>query len=211
MRDQWIDWLQEKQRHFFYGVIIVVAALFIAFQLFGKFHKPKDNYYLNANTAFEKWMAQGEALENVLTAIDNHPELETKFGALIAEKYISQNEGEKAEVFAKGVLQRVLKQTPEHAAFSHCSLLITKGNLQQAFEQSLSLQKSLGKTSLLYGFNLVRITSLCRALEYNEQEQMMLSDLNQFLNEHSDAAIILSDCFKEGEIALSDYIAHRKN
>ena len=211
MRDQWIEWLQEKQRHFFYGVILVVATFFLAFQLFGKFHKPARNHYFTADQAFEKWMHQGEAFEKLEIALSHHPELETKFGALIADKFIGQNEGDKAQPFAQNVFSRVLKQTPEHTAFAEGSLLIAKGNFRDALSRSISLKDRLGENTLLYGFNLVRIASLYRALELRDQEIASLEDLERFMQRNISIKEILNECFCEGELTLVDYISQRKS
>ncbi|NGX37499.1 MAG: hypothetical protein K1000chlam2_00655 [Chlamydiae bacterium] len=210
MRDQWIGWLQEKQRHFFYGVTFVVAALFIAFQLFGKFHKPQTSQYFVANQAFEKWLVQGEAFDKLEHAIHAHPELETKFGAMIADKFIAQNQGEKAQPFAESVFQRVLKQTPEHVAFAEGSLLIAKGNVGEALTHAVSLKDRLNETSLLYGFNLVRIASLYNVLENRDQEIAVLEELEQYMAGNEKAASVLTDCFNEGDSTLIDYIQERK-
>lgn len=211
MRDQWIEWLQEKQRHFFYGVIVVVATFFLAFQTFGKFHKPMRHHYYTANQAFEKWMVQGEAFEKLEAALRHHPELETKFGVLIADKFIGQSEGDKAQPFAESVFNRVLKQTPEHTAFAESSLLIAKGNFREALSQSISLKNRLNENTLLYGFNLVRIASLYRALELRDQEIASLDDLERFMQQNQGVKEILNECFCEGDLTLVDYITQRKN
>lgn len=210
MKDQWIDWLQDKQRHFFYGVMIVVATLFIAFQLFGKFHQPRAKGYLSANQAYEKWIAQDEAFEKLEQAIKSQPELAAKFGALIADRFIGSNRGEKAEPFAQDVFQRVLKHTPEHTAFAEVSLLISKGKFQEALQQALALKGQLPHNSILYGFNLIRIASLYRALDLHEQEVVALEELEQYLKNGGETAQVLSDCFQEGNTTLTDYISQRK-
>lgn len=210
MRDQWIEWLQDKQRHFFYGVTIVLASLFVAFQAFGKFHKPATSNYLLVNQAFEKWMYQGEAFEKLEAALHKNPELETKFGALIADKFLAQNDTDKAQSFADNVFKRVLNQTPEHTAFAQGSLLIQNGNLREALTSSLTLKADLDQDSLLYGFNLVRIASLTRALHSEGQEQSALEELETYMETHDKATTVLTECFHEGDLTLTDYITHRK-
>jgi hypothetical protein len=210
MKDQWLDWLQDKQRHFFYGITLVVASLFIAFQVFGKFHKPRINRYLIVNQAFEKWMHQGEAFEKLENALKANPELETKFGAFIADKLIVQNEGDKAQEFADSVFKRVLKQTPEHTIFAQGTLLISKGDLHQALTSAITLKGDLDHSSLLYGFNLVRIASLYRALETRDEEITALEELETYLQGNEKITPILLQCFHEGDLTLSDYISHRK-
>ena len=212
MKDQWIEWLQERQRNFFYGIVIVIATFFVAFQLFGKFHKPRETQYLVANQAFEKWIAQGEAFDKLESALQTHPELETKFGAMIADKYIAQNEGEKAEPYAENVFKRVFRQTPEHTAFADGSLQIAKGNLREALTQAVVLKEHMGKDSLLYGFNLMRIASLYRALAVQGQELAALEELEHYMKENEKGASILSECFSdEGGTTLFDYIEERKH
>ena len=210
MKDQWLDWLQERQRHFFYGITFVVAALFVAFQVFGKFHKPFTSQYLIANQAFEKWMLQGEAFEKLEHALKDNPELETKFGVLIADKFIAQNEGEKAQNFADNVFKRVLKQTPEHTIFAQGSLLIANKDFRQALTSAVTLKGDLDKTSLLYGFNLIRIASLYRALDTPDQELAALEELETYMHNNEKTSSVLIQCFHEGDLTLNDYISHRK-
>jgi len=210
MKDQWIEWLQDKQGHFFYGVILVVAAFFLAFQLFSKFHNPRQKPAFVTGQVFEKWLVQGEAFDKLETAIKENPELETKFGAMIADKLIVQNEGDKAEPFAESVFQRVLKQTPEHTAFARGSLLIAKGELQEALLESVALKERLDDDTLLFGFNLVRIASLCRVLDSPNREYEALEALENYLSTHEKAATVLTECFHEEDVTLADYIQERK-
>lgn len=210
MRDQWIDWLQEKQRNFFYGVTIVIAVCFISFQLFQKFHKAAPSNYLSANLAFEKWMLHGNDFGNLEKSLSAHPDLETKFGALIADKFIAHNQGDKAQPFAEGVFERVLKQTPDHTTFAEGSLLISQGKLTEALTHTLVLNQRLEKTSLLYGFNLFRLASLYRALDNPTEERAALADLEQFMKSNPKGSSILEQCFSQGDVSLSRYIEERK-
>lgn len=211
MQDQWVDWLQDNRRHFFYGVIIVVAVFFIAFQLYEKLYKPNTQHLMSANKSFEKWMEQSEAFEKLEQAIAANPELETKFGAAIADRFIVQGEGDKASPFADSVFARVLKHTPEHTSFAEGSLMIAKGNFGQALSQAITLKERLDQHSLLFGFNLVRIASLYRALESKDQELAALEELERYLAENKENGGVLSECFREGEATLSDYISDRKS
>lgn len=208
MKDQWIAWLEDNQRNFFYGIIMVVALFFIAFQLFGALHKPSRPAG-RVNETFQKWLVQGEAFDKLESAIKEHPELESKFGAIIADKFIVQNEGDKAEPFAENVFQRVLRQTPEHTTFAKGSLLIAKGELQEALKQSLALKSQLDQETLLYGFNLVRIATLHRVLENSQEEKLALQELEDYMKAHEKAASVLAECFHEEDHTLFDYILER--
>lgn len=210
MKDQWLDWLQEKQRHFFYGLTVVVASLFVAFQLFGKFHAPKKSKYLLAIRDFEKWLSSGESFDKIETALREHPELETKFGALIANQFIVNHQGDQAEKYAKAVLNRVQKHLPEHASFAEGSLTIAKGQLEEALKSSLSLRQKTDSHSVLYGFNLLRIASLYRELNNHPQEVSTLTELEEFLSHNEKASHALNQSFQQNNITLSDYISHRK-
>jgi len=210
MKDQWIDWLQYKRRHFFYGVICIVASLFIAFQVFGKLHKQSPHHFLSANKAFNEWTKNAQDFEKLEQTVQSHSELETKFGALIADKLIVRNEGEKAEGFADSVFKRVMKHTPAHTAFAEGSVLIAKGDMEKALIQAVNLKERLEKDSLLYGFNLIRIASLSRFLEASDQELSAIIELEKFINDGSEASSTLAECFREGDVTLLDYISERK-
>ena len=210
MQDQWVGWLQANRRHFFYGVLFTIALFFIAFQVYEKFHKPSRGHYLTINRLFEKWLANGEAFDKLELALRTHPDLEAKFGAAIAEKFITQEQGDKAEPFATNVFERIMKHIPEHTAFAEGSLLISKKQYKDALANAISLQARIDENTLLYGFNLIRIASLYRALDLQDQELASLDDLEHYLKTHTDASTILNKCFCEGQINLSDYITQRK-
>lgn len=211
MRDQWIEWLQGKQRHFFYGVTIIVACFFVTFQAFGKFYKGRPHSYLTVNQAFESWMSQEGAFEKLNDELAKHPEMAAKFGARIAHELLAKGQVEKAEPFVQNVFDRIFKQTPEHTSFSEGSILIQKGEFRQALQQSMALKERLSQNSLLYGFNLVRIASLCRALNIQDEEFAALEDLEGYLKTHGESAHLLSHCFQEGSLTLHTYIHHRKS
>jgi hypothetical protein len=211
MKDQWIEWLQDNQRRFFYGVTLVIAIFFVAFQIFGKFHKSAHRKILASTRPFEKWLVHGEAVDRLEEAVKLNPELETKFGAVIADKFIIHNDGERACPFAERVFQRIVKQAPEHAVFARGSLLISKGQFQDALVEAISLKKGLSHDTLLFGFNLVRIASLCCALKTPAAEREALDQLELFMESHEQAATVLGECFHEGEMTLLDYIHSRKS
>lgn len=211
MKDQWIEWLQDNQRRFFYGVTLVVTTFFVAFQIFGKFHKSSHNKTLAVTQSFEKWLAQGESFEKMEEAFVKNPELSTKFGAAVADKFIVQNEGDRAEPFAKEVFKRGLKQTPKHTAFAKGSLLIAKGQLQDALTEAVALKKDLNSDTLLFGFNLVRIACLCRSLQAPDTEKEALKELEDLMKANQNMAKVLTECFHEGDVKLLDYIYDRKS
>jgi len=211
MKDQWIEWLQEKQRNFFYGVALVVVAFFATFQLVQKFDKPKPANYLSANLAFERWILHDKDFESLETALTAHPDLNSKFGALIADKFIARNQGDNAKHFSDAVFERVIKQTPQHTAFAEGSLLISQGKLSEALTQSLTLKEQLDKSSLLYGFTLFRLASLYRALDNHAQEVASLGELEQYMQNNPKGGTILQECFSEGKLTLSSYISQRKS
>lgn len=209
MKDLWIDWLQAKQRNFFYGVSLVIAASFVTFQLVQKFQKPAPTNHISANLAFEKWMLHNKDFDQLEKALSTHPDLNTKFGALIADRFIARNQGDKAKPFADAVFNRVIKQTPEHTAFAEGSLLISEGKLNEALHRSLALDNSLDQSSLLYGFNLFRLASLYRALGDHPQELASLEELERFMQSNPKSSTILQQCFSDGEYSLTDYISIR--
>lgn len=210
MRDQWIEWFQDKQRRFFYGVVAVIAIIFVAFQVADMVRKKNKRQYAFAMHQFESWLLKGGAFDELETALQRDPALQTKLGAKVADRFISQNRGEKAELFAEDVLKRARVDTPHHAIYAEGSLLISKGDLRGALKKTVSLKETLPSDSLLYGFTLVRLASLYRALDASNQEQGALLELESFLQQGSESAKHLSGCFHYEGATLGDYILHRK-
>jgi len=209
MKDQWIEWLQAKQRHFFYGVTFVIAAVFIGVQSYGKLHKSNTQKYFSTHQAFQEWMEGGEAFDRLEAALKQQPELASKYAAQVVEKLMADNQPEKTEGLAANIFERALKQAPEYASFSETSLAIAKGKLEDALIQATSLKKNLNETSVLYGFNLIRVASLHRALKQGTSELTALQDLQIYLETHEQEKALMSKCFHEGEMSLEDYLIQR--
>lgn len=208
MKEDLAYWLKEKQNHIFYGCVFIVGALILSFKMF--YPKKQSTDFLMVEKAYTQWEQTGENLEELSTALKHHPEMEAKFGAFIADRFILQGNGDAAKAFAEGVFQRISNYIPKHTAYAQGSVLIAQGNLSQALEQTLQLKEDITKDSLLYGFALLRAASLSRALNEKEEELSALVDLEHFIQTKSADAQTLEHCFSNENASLQTYIHFRK-
>lgn len=209
MKEALAYWLKEKQNHIFYGCVFIVGALILTFKIY--YPKKQSADFLTVEKAYTHWEQTGENLEELSTALKQHPEMETKFGASIADRFILQGNGDGAKAFAEGVFQRISNYIPKHTAYAQGSVLIAQGNLSQALQQSIDLKEITQKDSLLYGFILLRLASLSRALNENEEELTSLVDLEHYLKSNSTDAQTIEHCFSRETNSLQNYINFRKN
>lgn len=209
MKDQWIEWLQGRQRHFFYGIAATLALLFLVSQFLGQKKTFSSSAYIRANQAFQSWVETRSGLEALTSLINSHPDLETKFGSLIANRLILEHDADAAQPFADRVIARVFNRIPEHATYAEGSFLIAQGNYRDALSKAVVLKSRIDERSLLYGFNLMRIASLYRELSAYDQEVAALEDLENYLKKDYPSVKEFSKCFSNGNLGLSEYIRKR--
>lgn len=208
MQESLVDWFREKQNYFFYGFLFLAVVIFGYF----KFSPRKENTnFLSVEKAYHHWEKTGENLDELETVLNHHPELETKFGALIAERFLLQGDGLAAKPFAEAVFRRISRHIPEHVEFAEGSVLIAQGKISEVLQQSLALKERLSKDLFLYGCTLVRIAGLSQELHNKDQEFAILQELEDFLTSKTTAAIQLMNCFSHEKTTFQDYIAFRKN
>ena len=102
--------------HYYISQILVGASCFLAFRGYEQLHPQPIYPRSNLNRAFDRWAMQGGDFEELEQALKERPALETRFGALIADKFIVKGEGALAEQFAQAVFQRV---APDKTYFGH--------------------------------------------------------------------------------------------
>ena len=83
-------------------------------------------------------------------------------------------------------------------------------NVYKNYDHAITIKGQLEQSSLLYGFNLIRIASLSRALKTSDQEIAALEELETYMRDNKQESSILIKCFQEGSLTLADYISHRK-
>lgn len=172
------DWIKEHRKALF-NAAMVVAALGI---LAARFFSGGSAIPTQGDDAYESWIKDPKADEESLKVLTK-AKLSSDLYAQVAARLIFQNEGQKAEPFAKNSLNHLRKALPEYAEFAEGGLLIASGKTKDALRHSLKLKEELRKEgkdqSLLYGYTLVRLASLAKELKSGEAESH--EELEKFL------------------------------
>lgn len=230
------DWLSEYSKIILSCSIAIIVLIFCLFQLTSHLSGLKKSDYLQAQAAFSVWtvasIADAELFKKLEGPLKEHPELQSKFGALIAQRCLNLNEQVKASSYAKASLRRTGKLMVSHyASFSENSIRISLKKFPEALIQAKDLKESMEKDTafwnaqdkmihsghLLYAYNLVRIAALERAVGSKDGEVLAwdaflknagLAGSSKSAN--SQASMILAEAFQDGEISLFDFIEQRK-
>lgn len=234
------EWISEHSKTILLSFVTLILLAFTIFQISGRFspHQRKSDY-IEAHRAFSAWTAE-ENVDPKLPAalqrpLDQHPELEAKFGTHIAQRLLALGEVKDADRFATAALQRTRSLTsPYYERFSRNTLLIAEGKFAPALEEAKRLKvdlegddafwerrdKFIRSGTVLYAYNLLRIAALERELGSKEGELKAWEELvrNAGWKERSpntktydpEAYALLAQNFTQGEVSLLDYIELRK-
>ncbi len=187
---------------------------------------PTDADYLKARQAFEQWkempsdQARTVAMHKALKRV---PGLERALDAEIAQTYLAQGMGEKAD--GEGALKRLEEISPLHAEFGRATFLIEGGEYQKALELAVGLKEQMeqsldsnlwrgqhmGGGSALYVCNLLRIACLQKQLKNGPGELAAWEEIKGLLDgESSAAAQFLKANFGSQKFSLTDFISQRE-
>lgn len=220
----WERFLLDKKKYLSsLSAFILGSAILIVYGQSG----PSQETYLEAESAFEKWVASPKdeiLFKNMQAALDKVPQLESKYNPIIAQTLLDRaersSEAERAISFALKSLGPIQQEAPFHAAYAANSLYIEKGAYQEALQRAVLLKEEMTKGcdlqkfkeeprtggSLLYAYNLVRIAFLQQKLANRPGEKAAWLELEDFVpNSHA-----LFANFREKGVDLTDYIAERK-
>jgi hypothetical protein len=218
------EFILEKKRHLIsVGAFVAGIAVLILSGQSG----PSLESYLQAETAFEKWVSSPEDAElfyNMRSALSKVPQMEPKYDGAIAQILLEhskdQGQAEQAIALALKPLSRLYGDVPFHAAYAENSLNIERGLYQEALQKAVALKEQIEKNcdlnrfkqnplaggSLLYGYNLVRIACLQQRLLNRPGERAAWEEVEAFLPK----APLLAENFKEKNLDLTHYISERK-
>lgn len=188
---------------------------------------PRLETYREAERAFAKWKQapQDEALyREMKEMLRKVPDLEKKYGAVVAQELFNEAKIEEALGFAHRALQQVQGEAPFHLAYGETTLLIEQGAYQQALEKAVALKEqmrnafhwtqtsreSLPVGSLLYAHNLLRIACLHQHLQNKPGEKAAWEELEAFLQMKDPLSDLVYSNFREKGFNLAHYIAERK-
>ena len=167
--------------------------------------------------------------------LNRTPELQAKFGALVAQHFLTINDPKRAEKFAKQSWKRTGDLlSPYYADFSHTSLLISQRKFPEALDAAHQLKTKMAEDThfwdsrdkmirsggILYAYNLVRIATLEREIGSPSGELAAWDELLSNAGWTSaaptskmfdpEAYSLLQNIFQDGKISLQDYILQRR-
>ncbi len=208
------------------GTSLAGVAILIVYSTAG----PKATDFALAETLFEKWKlaADDSALfEKMSQALRKVPTLQKKYEPVIAQKLMGGGKGAEALHIAYRAIEQAKSSIPYHAHFAETSLLIEKGQYQQALLAAVHLKEEMLKAyeekefwnesprggSLLFAHNLLRIACLQQELKNKPGELAAWNELEEKLLKHnkSPTTELLLSSFQEKRLDLTHYIAMRKS
>ncbi|KAG6559888.1 hypothetical protein RHABOEDO_000120 [Candidatus Rhabdochlamydia oedothoracis] len=210
----------------------IFVAMLVMYQ-FGRFES-RSSAYKEANAMYAKWR-DPQAFNKLEKIVSSHPELQTKFGGLIAQRLLSIGETKRATAYMTKALERAQGLiSPYYTRFSKTTLLIADDKLMVALEEAKQLKSDLEKDAflweqmdsqkrsggLLYAYNLIRIAALERELGSKEGEKAAWEEIlcNAGWSKVEEPAktydpkayATLARNFQSGSFSLLDYIKQRK-
>ncbi|MDR2539106.1 MAG: hypothetical protein LBC45_00530 [Chlamydiales bacterium] len=212
------------------GIFVSMVAMY----QFGRFESKSPSVYREANAMYAKWR-DPQTFHKLEKLVSSHPELQTQFGGLIAQRLLGIGETKKATTYMIKALERAQGLvSPYYTRFSETTLLIADDQLVVALEEAKQLKSDLEKDAflwehmdsqkrsggLLYAYNLMRIAALERELGSKEGEKAAWEEIlrNAGWSKAEEPAktydpkayATLARNFQSGSFSLLDYIKQRK-
>jgi hypothetical protein len=237
-KDSWVDALTKHWKTILLSAVGMAVLLFVMVQVSSRFQKPSQSDYVAATSLFNDWLSlpnpdkkNFERLEKIL---DQHPELQAKFGGLIAERLMQLHENDAAAKYAEKALQRTKDGSSHYHQFALATCAIAKGQLKEALSSSIALKKAMEEDlsfwqkpedivksgSLIYAFNLLRIAILEKEAGTPEAELQAWEDFEKHASfaagpipvkmDQNEAYSLIFQNFREQGITLNDFISYRK-
>lgn len=223
-------WVSEYGKYIIYGIVGVLAALFLIMQLASGKRLSSENEYIMAAFQFER-MEKGEkgsaeALTELEGILVKHPELESRYDGPIGQELLAQDNVKQAETYIQRTLSRIKEPSLSlHQEYTQTTLQIAKGDHKDALASAMGLKEKLMKMEgltrqyqTLYAFNLLRIAFLQQELGNKDQEKLAWSELKAAIGGSTSQKVLLLELPSEfakhlqaGKFSLSDYIAERES
>lgn len=187
--------------------VACVGAWTERFMRSGSAHKNQD--FMLSQQMFDKFQQgtflSAESLESVENILKRHPELHSKWDALLALTFFSQADAPKGIAYAQSMLNRTFGELPlPYQTYAETTLLLLEEKTPEAFESALALHKqieNLAEYQTLDAMNTLRLVFLAARLGDSAQKAHFVSKLQQH-----PAYPTLQPLFQEGTLSLSDYL-----
>lgn len=191
------------------GVAIVVSITLWTERFYHSGEKKNTEDFLIAQQIFEKFQKgqnlPPESLESAENIIDRHPELHSKYDAMMALTFFSQAREAEGLKYAQSLLKKIDTELPSFfEKYARCTLLISEANYSQAYQDSLALYHMVRGQSgyqTLDAMNLVRLIFLAERLGDVQHKQDFWNEL-----EHHPGFASLKSLFHEGTLNLENYV-----
>lgn len=225
MKEELMGWMKEHRRRSFIYFGAGILALFALFYFMKDLKPSSYRDYVSAHVSIANWMnrlSDGEnSLEKFEKVVRKFPELHQKFDAAVVQSLIGQHRLQEAQSLQEQVMNRIEQEVPYHALFAKTSFLISKGDLQTALTQALSLKDKIlndaphEHCAVLNIYNWVRLSSIYRSLNSPKDEYAALKELESLLKTQAQKSPgfienLPKSSINSRENSLLDYIQFRK-
>ncbi len=211
-----IHWFVQNGKTLLYLLMGLLLLLVIGYRfIWGKTAKSEVEFLKAQNdfAIFQKEPApsttetQDNALQNLLSLLERHPELHPKYDGLLAQTLLMRNKIDSADKLEKGALERTKQENaPLFTDYAETTLLIAQNHYPEALQRALALKEKLSQeeNSILFALNLLRIASLQQQLGLAQDELKTWQQWKQ--SAESPAFQTVNQLFTFGRVTLLNYI-----
>jgi hypothetical protein len=218
-----IEWAAENRNNLIWILVFTLALGIFAYRTVSSWSQQTGQNYLSAESAYlEMRSTTGErsnqAADKLTTLIQQQPDLQAKYDGLLSQFLLIRGNNAEATSLAQRALSRTAEEnSPYFQQYAHATLQIAAGDYAGALTESLKLQELIVANSdithsTLLPTNLLRIAMLQQKLGLDDE----INSWQQFKDLASEQGKAVhfekvADIYREGDINLDVYIAHRLN
>lgn len=240
MEHPFANWVTRNATNILLGGAIFIVLIFTVYKFSSKDRVQSEADYYTAEHNLEILMADGDdkaaeplrqgALRQLESILSSRPELNSKYDALLAQIFITDNQAAEAKPFADRTFKRTEKNgLNEFTEQGKISLLVAQGNYEEALKQALSQKNILlekatdpaetSRLDALLAYNLLQIAALQQQVGNAQGELDAWATFKEFvLNNESDSkkvnlatSLMLQNLFSEGNSSIENYIEQRES
>ena len=221
-------WASEKRKELIYGSLILGISVFAGLSVYFKFRGNQDTAYFQACRSFYNWKEASENKKQIFDVLKKQVAkfsgIQSRFDALIAQHLIYSKNLTDDFSYANAALKRLKIADTDYQNFSKAALIIARGEVNEALDESKKLRSNLEKQfstiksgnpfaprkHTLYALNLIRIAYLEKQLGHEGGELEALAALERSIEQFPELRVFLQQNLKEGALSFYDYLKIRK-